>query len=586
LQPTVGYGTLQVAGMVAATGLLEANAGTTAQVTIGSNCTTTNNAICFGGGINLYNYNNGGSLKTDGEFDAGSLYVIGSLSFATFGQTTFHTPAGANVSTKINIPLFDPGAYGQLIALGLPSTAQATARAITVFDDRSLSGGQPNQPPIGVISPNEGNIFGLSWEGTNTTGYVYVGSGGNISLQSGTNQLALWNSGGAAIFKTASPVTNAFQLVDNNNVGYLQADSANHRLAVGLSTAPAYTLDVGGDTNISSGSVYRIGGSTVLQLLGTNNIFVGGAGANGSVTGTANSAVGSGALQAIGSGYSNSAFGSNDMAANVSGVYNAAFGNSALRYNTSGNYNAVVGAGAASGVSGGSDLTGSAVLGYNAGTNLLTGGNYNTLLGYSAGSNLTTGAHNIVIGDSVNAPSATGNYQLNIGNAIYGNLSNGSVWLKNSTDSATGFQIQSTTNANLFTADTSGYVITIAGTTSQFASLTLTNAHFKSTQTNAPTIGTPTGCGTSPTATMTAGSTDSAGSFTIQTGSGSLGGCATTITFNKAYGAAPKAVILTDTYGGGASSYVNGVTSTTFTAQLKGSVPISTSFQIYYWVVE
>ncbi|HVX56143.1 MAG TPA: hypothetical protein VHA37_00275, partial [Candidatus Saccharimonadales bacterium] len=129
-----------------------------------------------------------------------------------------------------------------------------------------------------------------------------------------------------------------------------------------------------------------------------------------------------------------------------------------------------------------------------------------------------------------------------------------------------------------------------AGTPDTFTSLTLTNAHFKSTQTNKPTVSAPAACGVSPSAAVTDDSTDSAGSITITTGSGTVSGsCATTLTFDKPYGAAPKSVQLTDSFGNTVGSYVGGVTDTTFTANLKGygsALPAGTSFKIYYWVVE
>ncbi|HVV66665.1 MAG TPA: hypothetical protein VHB72_01160, partial [Candidatus Saccharimonadales bacterium] len=590
VQPTVGNGTLQVANTLAV------QVGTTIQLTIGSDCNAWASGICFANNLNLYDYNNGVALRTDGLFSAHDLYATGSLTLGIFNETTFTTPSGATVDTKISIPLFDPGAYSQLIALGLPSTAQQTSRAITVFDARTTTN---NQPPLAVISPDESNIFGLSWEGASTTGYLKVGSGGALDLRSGNNDLANFTSGGAATFKTYSGVTNAFQLLNSSNQEYLQADSANGRLGVGTLATPANgVLTVGTNTTTASGGIYfgtdtnlyraaagqlntdgslyvngtlgvgstvniqgnalttgsssfsllnttattlnfggaattlnigpggssatainlaggssatgctvdgstgnltctgtiigsntstnywsrsgttlqpatagdsinttssyKINGSIVLQAPGTGNAFVGGAG-NALVTGTANTAVGSGALQAISSGYSNSAYGSNSMSANLSGIYNAAYGNSSLRYNTTGNYNAVLGASAAMGVSGGSDLTGSAILGYSAGMNLQTGGSYNTLLGYSAGLNLTTGAHNIIIGDSVNAASATGSYQLNIGNAIYGDLSTGAVTLQNSSDSTSAFQVQNAASDTMLQVDTNDLTVSIGG---------------------------------------------------------------------------------------------------------------------------
>lgn len=248
VQPSLNNGTLQVANTLAV------QAGTTIQLTIGSDCHEWASGICFADGLNLYDYNNGNALATDGLFSAGNLYTIGSLTMGTFHETTFTTPNGATVDTKISIPLYDPGAYGQLIALGLPSNANTNSRAITVLDARTTTN---NQPAIAVISPDESNIFGLSWEGASTTGYLKVGSGGAIDLRSGENDLANFNSGGAAIFKTASGVTNALQLWDSSNQEYLQADSLNHRLGVGLNAPPANgVLTVGTNTTAASGGVY------------------------------------------------------------------------------------------------------------------------------------------------------------------------------------------------------------------------------------------------------------------------------------------------------------------------------------------
>jgi hypothetical protein len=159
--------------------------------------------------------------------------------------------------------------------------------------------------------------------------------------------------------------------------------------------------------------------------------------------------------------------------------------------------------------------------------------------------------------------------------------------------SSTAFQIQSFGGINLLTADASGLIVTISGNATSFASLTLNNVHFKSTQTNAPTIGTPTNCATTPTAAVTASSTDSAGSFTITAGTG--GGyttCDTVFTFNKAYGAAPKSIILQPTTAVGSATglknaQVSATSTTTFTVKLTSNPSGDSEVNgFYYWVVE
>src|SRR5262249_4416268 len=44
-------------------------------------------------------------------------------------------------------------------------------------------------------------------------------------------------------------------------------------------------------------------------------------------------------------------------------------------------------------------------------------------IGAQAGDAITTGSNNIIIGNNIDAPSATGSNQLNIGNTIYGDIS-------------------------------------------------------------------------------------------------------------------------------------------------------------------
>jgi hypothetical protein len=159
-------------------------------------------------------------------------------------------------------------------------------------------------------------------------------------------------------------------------------------------------------------------------------------------------------------------------------------------------------------------------------------------------------------------------------------------------NSTTAFQIQQTASGTvLFNADTTNLIIKVAGNTTTFATLLIDNAHFKSTQTTAPTIGTPTNCGggTGPTASITAGSTDSAGSFTINTGTtGSPTSCDTVITFNKAYGAAPKAILVTGQDAGSVTKelYVSSPTTTTFTVKMAVSPTNGNPYSWYYWVVE
>lgn len=197
---------------------------------------TANGRVAIGGGL-------GTSAPT---LDGYGLQIQGALRLTGGNGSNmtdvYTTPVGSNVQTKINIPLYDPGQFGQILALGLPNTADPTSRVLSLFDARTTA----HQPTIGVFSPDEGNLIGFSWDGSNSIASV-KNTGNKIALQGGTNRiLVAANNGGVA------------------NVG------------IGNDATSGYALDVTGDTNTSGG--YRIGGNTALT--NSSLTFNGGAPAN------------------------------------------------------------------------------------------------------------------------------------------------------------------------------------------------------------------------------------------------------------------------------------------------------------------
>ena len=140
----------------------------------------------------------------------------------------YTTPLGYNMSTLINIPNYAVGNYSSILAFGLPSTASATARGMLVADARTTA----HQATIGVLSPDENNIMGFSWDGSNTTGRV-SSTGNVLALQGGgVDIITARNSGG------------------------------NATIGIGNDGSAGYALDVTGDTNTSS--QYRINGESAL----------------------------------------------------------------------------------------------------------------------------------------------------------------------------------------------------------------------------------------------------------------------------------------------------------------------------------
>lgn len=407
-------------------------------------------------------------IESGGNLDLVQGDVIADNGYLTLNgtrQVSFHTPKGSDVLTKINIPIFNPGDFGQIVAMGLPSGASDSARVLSLFDARAGD----HQPTISVFDPTEANVFGLTWEGSNSI----TNPTGNATLKSTSNGI---------------------------------------------------NIRVGG---VSAVSIANSSGSSILQV------------------GVLNSSTGSLALARDDSGSTVSI-----QAASGTGNYILQ-----LPVDTGTTGQCMVLASASSSVE---------TLGY---TDCLTTG---------TGVQLQTGT-----------PSAqTGNLSIT-GSGTFG----GGVAVKTVSNSA--LLIQDASNNTLFNADTSGMVIKVSGTTDTFATLQIDNAHFKSTQSNAPAIGTPTNCASTPSAAITSGSTDAAGSFTVTVGSGgSQATCDTVVTFNQAYGTAPKAVMLSPTKAVGSATQVlpaqvNATSSTTFTVQISPTTAADGGvYSYYYWVIE
>lgn len=244
-------------------------------------------------------------------------------------------------------------------------------------------------------------------------------------------------------------------------------------IGIGLST-PAYKLDVSGDINISSGSVFRINGKQTLyddapnQNMfvgdnagialngGYNNTGVGPLSLNKNTNGNYNTAVGANSLTANTGGASNTAVGEKSMYSNTTGYYNVALGSGALYSNTTSNYNIAIGFQALykntaaynvgighqsmyNTTTGGdntalgfnalyANTTGgaNAAFGYNA-LKSSSGSGLNTAVGWQAMVSTTTGTQNVAVGSSALIINTTGTGITAIGSAAdvaTNNLSN------------------------------------------------------------------------------------------------------------------------------------------------------------------
>jgi hypothetical protein len=193
-------------------------------------------------GVALFTVANNGDISTDTNstvsLNGTSALIKGTLTvnsdalfkggFTIQGTGTYLTPGGTSLSTAINIPNYTVPSYGSVLSFGLPSSSAATARGLLVADGRTGS----HQATIGVLSPDENAIMGLSWNGSNSTGTL-SNTANSLALQgNGLNLLTATNASGAA------------------NVG------------IGNSASAGYALDVTGDIN--SSTAYRINGVSTL----------------------------------------------------------------------------------------------------------------------------------------------------------------------------------------------------------------------------------------------------------------------------------------------------------------------------------
>lgn len=129
---------------------------------------------------------------------------------------SFITPQASSIPTKINIPLYDPGAFGQVVAMGLPTSAGANRRVMSLLDGRAGN----HQPTLAVFSPDETQVAGISWNGSNSE-VTFANSG----------VITRFNNGSIASIVAIIPPGNtpeAYLSVTSGNAAApaLQADSA------------------------------------------------------------------------------------------------------------------------------------------------------------------------------------------------------------------------------------------------------------------------------------------------------------------------------------------------------------------------
>ncbi|HUD02407.1 MAG TPA: tail fiber domain-containing protein [Candidatus Paceibacterota bacterium] len=383
----------------------------------------------------------------------------------------------------------------------LSSIELDTAREFTIVGN-TINGNYST--PVGILIASSDDATGfVGANNISGVGTAVVNNSATVTVSSSNSAVGAFNVSGTGA---------AYQLFGNTA---LFASTTNSSLAVGAPEAAGWMT-------ASSSPQWRsiaIGAgalaTTPINSAATKNIAVGYNALNANTSGFWNTAVGDSALNSNTSGILNVATGMNALNANTTGGYNVATGFQALYTNTTGSDNAAVGynvlnnnltaantvaIGFSAAVGSGSySNQGGVYIGYQAGDQVQTGSDYNTIIGYNAGYALTTGARNILIGQStiptsynqvktgsknisigndVAVASSTASNQLDIGNFIYGTGLSGTgasvspayigfgtttpyasleVWGSTNTGSTTVFSVVSSASTTLFSVSANGY---------------------------------------------------------------------------------------------------------------------------------
>ncbi|MFM1914176.1 MAG: hypothetical protein RIR51_2029 [Bacteroidota bacterium] len=384
-------------------------------------------------------YNSTGSNNTALGSSAGTNLTSGNRNIAIGSNTNFPSATSSyqlNIGNEIYGKNVDSPTSPVLIGIGKndPTTTLDINGSLKVIDSINVNGIYIGR---GKGNDSTNQAFGQLALNSNTTGYANLASGfqalssnisGNnntangyeaLNNSTGSNNTALGSSAGTNLTSgnnniaigsntNFSSATNNYQLNIGNEIYGKNVDSPTSPVLIGIGkNDPTYTLDINGTARIDN--VPTISNATKAlvkdpstgqiseQLISTiTNNLIPYTGAIANVDLGPNSLIGDSLTSAkdikvnglrIGRGPGlnnehNTTIGYQALNSNLNGQYNTAYGYQALYSNIS--------------------------------------GNNNTSMGYYAGRNLVSGIGNIAIGASTNFTSTTGNYQLNIGNGIFG----------------------------------------------------------------------------------------------------------------------------------------------------------------------
>ena len=325
-------------------------------------------------------------IRTDNSLQAADIYISGDMTANGFDSNFGYRIGGGSVLTT-------PGTNNLFVGLGA-GAATSTGGNNTFVGTET---GQAN------TTGNYNSFFGRSAGLTNTTG-------SNNSLLGSNSNLGSGNLSFSTAIGANSVVTTSNTIVLGRNLGQ-------------------DTVQIPGVLNVAN--QYNLGGSRVLSVAGTDNLFVGESTGAANTTGNSNTFVGrsAGLNNTIAS--SNSFFGTAAGLTTTTGGNNSFFGRSAGQLNTTGFDNSFFGRSA-----GVSNTTGDNNSFFGRSTGLAnTIGTFNSFFGSLTGDSNTSGKNNTFIGAAAGSANTSGNSNTFVGlqsgegsttgdqNAFFGNNS-------------------------------------------------------------------------------------------------------------------------------------------------------------------
>jgi hypothetical protein len=255
---------------------------------IGINMTPGSFALDVTGSANLSTGNayniNGTSVLSNNTLGTGvvtsSLTTVGVIGSGTwsataittnYGGTGFQTYAVGDVlyaSTTNLLSKLTIGTVNQVLLSNGTIPTWSAATGLTVGTAFKITTAQTNVAT--TLYPLFADAATGSIGASIDTDIVYNAAGNILtvpSVYSGTalSSLLFTNSGNVSI-KPGANSTTGIQLDNLAGQPVLNVDTTNSRVSIGSNVSvPSYTLDVSGDTNISTGSVFRINGTSVLS---------------------------------------------------------------------------------------------------------------------------------------------------------------------------------------------------------------------------------------------------------------------------------------------------------------------------------